>query len=109
MIVHSGSQVLPEMKDSCRKFAEQVTGWPVKDTNIKKIKVHTFSWRIRKQVYSDICAGEELDLNLSNLPNEQVIAIFESNEYLVVTPNKGNLNGTVYLFPFNEVVAVEKE
>lgn len=109
MIVHMGTQVSPEIKESCRKFAAQVTGWTVTDTNIKKIKVRTFSWRIRRQVACDICVGEELDINLSNLPNEHVMAIFESNEYLVVTPDKGDLKGTVYLFPFNEVAAVEKE
>lgn len=109
MIAHTGTEVGPEIKEACRKFAEQVTGWVVKDTNIKKIRVHTFSWRLRRHIDSDICAGEGLDFNLSNLPNEQVIAIFESNQYLVVTPNKGDLKGTVYLFPPKEVAAVEKE
>jgi hypothetical protein len=109
MIVNTGTQAFPEIKESCRKFAEQVTGWQVRDTNIKKMKVRTFSWRIRRLVESNICVGEYLDFNLSNLPNEQVIAIFESNEYLVVTPNKSDLKGTVYFFPQKEVVAVEKE
>lgn len=109
MIAHMGIQVLPEAKEECRKFAEQVTGWAVRDTSIKRIKVHTFSWRMRRQIDSDICCGEALDFNLSNLPNEKVIAIFESEQYLVVTPHKGELKGTVYLFPAQEVVSVEKE
>ncbi len=109
MIVNNVFPVLPVIKESFRRFAEQVTGWPVKDTNIKKIKVHTFSGRIRRRVDSDICVGEELDCNLSNMPHEPVLAIFESNEYLVVTPNSGNSKGTVYLFRPEEVVGIERE
>lgn len=98
-----------ETKESFRKFAEQVTGWQVKDTNIKKIKVHSFSDRIKKPIDSDINVGEELDTNLSNMPHEPVLAIFESNEYLVITPNRNNQKGTVYLFDADEVVNIEKE
>lgn len=108
MIVNNNLSVLPVAKESFRRFAEQVTGWPVKDTNIKKIKVHAFSGRIKRQVESNICVGEELDSNLSNMPHEPVLAIFESNEYLVVTPNSGNSKGTVYLFQPEEVIGIER-
>ena len=101
----------PEVKESFRKFAEQVTGWQVKDTHIKKIKIRAFSDRIKRAVDSNVSVGEELDVNLSNSPHEPVLAIFESdaNEYLVVTPNRNSQKGTLYFFNPQEVVGIEKE
>lgn len=101
--------VIPEVKESFRKFAEQITGWQVKDSNIKKIKVQHFSNRIKRHISSDICVGEELDTNFSNIPHEPVLAIFESKEYLVITPNKNNSKGTVYFFEPKEILNIEKE
>lgn len=104
--------VLPQLlerKESLRKFAESVTGWQVKDTNIKTIKVLHFSGRLKKRISSDICIGKELDENLSNAPHEPVAGIFESNQYLVVTPSRNNLKGTVYFFEQEEVVNIERE
>lgn len=103
--------ISPEIRESFRRFAEQTTGWRVKDTNIKKISVRTFSSRIKKQITSDICVGQELNSNLSNIPHEPVLAIFESNDYLVVTPenNKQRMNTTVYLFEPKEVLNIERE
>lgn len=102
------STILSESKELIRKYAEKITGWQVKDTNIKRIKVKTFSNRIKKFISSEIAVGEELDLNLSNMPHESVLAIFESNEYLVVTPDRNNSKGTLYLFKSNEVLDIEK-
>ncbi|MFZ2357350.1 MAG: hypothetical protein WAW67_06000 [Candidatus Omnitrophota bacterium] len=102
----------PEVRESFKQFAEQATGWHLKDTHIKKISVRKFSSRIKKQITSDICEGKELDMNLSNIPHEPVLAIFEadqSNEYFVVTPDMGRFNKTVYLFEPQEVLEVEKE
>jgi len=101
--------ITPEIKESYRKFAEEITGWQVKDTSIKKIKVHSFSGRVKKQIDSNIIVGEELDSNLSNIPHESVLAIFESDKYLVVTPNKYSPKGTVYLFEPSEVLSIERE
>ena len=99
-----------ENKEVFRQFAEQITGWQVKDTHIKKIKVHAFSNRIKRLIDSDISVGEEIDSNLSNGFHESVMAIFESqNEYLVVTPLKNSAHGTVYLFDPQEVLEVTKE
>ncbi len=99
----------PEVRERFKRFAEQATGAPVKDTHIKKINVHAFSSRIKRPVFSQINVGDELDLNLSNLPHEQVCAIFEANNYLVVTPDKGKANATVYFFDPSEVSEVERE
>jgi len=103
------SQNLAEERESFRKFAEQITGWPVKDTKITKIKVNAFSDRIKRNVSSDIQVGQELDLNLANIPHESVLAIFESKEFLVITPDKSSPNGTVYFFDPNKVLDIEKE
>ena len=102
----------PEVRESFKKFAEQATGWHVSDAHIKKISVRKFSNRIKREITSDICEGQELDANLSNIPHESVMAIFESDinhEYLVVTPDIGRENSTVYLFDPEEVLEVEKE
>ncbi|MFA6349700.1 MAG: hypothetical protein WCY12_02070 [Candidatus Omnitrophota bacterium] len=102
-----------QVTESIRQIAEQLTGCNVKDTHIRKIKVHTFSNRIKKLVDSDICVGSELDTSLGTIDHEKVLAIFESklvskDEYLVVTPNRFNpKDATVYLFNKEEVVSVE--
>lgn len=102
-------QRLLEKKESLRRFAEEITGWQVKDTNIKTIKVMHFSDRMKKRVFSDICIGKELDENLSNVPHEPVVGIFESNDYhLVVTPNRNNLKGTVYFFEQENIINIER-
>jgi len=98
-----------EPREAVRKFAEQITGWQVSDTHIKRISVRAFSSRIKRKVQSDIRVGEELDLSLSNIPHEPVLAIFESNKYLVVTPETIKSNKRIYLFEPEEVLGIEKE
>lgn len=106
--------IATQVTESIRQIAEQLTGCSVQDTHIRKIKVHTFSNRIKKLIDSDICVGAELDTNLGTIDHETVLAIFESkliskDEFLVVTPNKFNpKDATVYLFDKKEVVAVER-
>jgi len=100
---------MDEQRELFRKFAEQMTGWPVKDTNIKKISVRAFSKQVKKEIVSDICVGEELNRFLADFNPERVLAIFESNEYLVVTPDTTERNRRVYLFDEKEVLKVEKE
>ncbi len=109
MIKNRVFPVALDEKESFRQFAERLTGWEVKDSHIRKIKVRSFSDRIKRQISSDICVGQELDNNLSNIPGEPVLAIFESKEYLVITPDKSNLKATVYLFDQSEVLGIEKE
>ena len=99
----------PEAKESFRKFAEQVTGWQVQDTRIKKISVRAFSNRIKRNITSEISVGEELDLNLSDIPHEPVLAIFKADKYLVVTPDKVKNNNRLYLFDEKEVLEVEAD
>lgn len=109
MSVNTKFPIPAEVRAEFKKFAEQATGRHVVEENIKKISVRHFSNRIRRQITSEISVGGELDTNLSNIPHEHVLAIFaaeNSDDYLVVTPDKGN---TVYLFSHDEVIDVEKE
>lgn len=98
-----------EAREAIKRFAEQITGWQINDARIKKISVRAFSSRIKREVQSDIRVGEELDLSLSDVPHESVLAIFESKKYLVVTPDKIKANKRVYFFERQEVLGVEEE
>lgn len=98
-----------EARETVKRFAEQVTGWHLNDTHIRKISVRAFSSRIKKEIQSDICVGEDLNSYLSDIPHEPVLAIFESDKYLVVTPDRVKSNKRVYLFERREVLGVEKE
>lgn len=100
--------VPPDVKESFRKFAEETTGWQVKDTDIKKITVSIFSEHIKKRIVAGICVGDELNTNVSCVYPEPILAIFESNAYLVITPNRGGLRGMPYLFGNEEVLSVER-
>ncbi len=109
MIKEKVLPVSPVVREAMRRFTEQLTGWQVKDSNIKKIKVRAFSNRVRRHIDSDVNVGEELDSNLSNRPHESVLAIFEArDEYLVITPDKDNLNGTIYFFEPGQVLDIER-
>jgi hypothetical protein len=97
-----------EAKESFRQFAEQTTGWKVKDTNIKKIVVSKFSNASKKDVVVDISVETISNSNLFDTSSEPILAIFESNTYLVVTPNRGGLRGAPYLFGHDQVISVER-
>ena len=98
-----------ETQESLRKFAEGITGWQVKDTTIKRITVKALSRRLHRPVDSDIRVGQELSPDLSGAPHQPVAAIFESNAFLVVTPDSSSAGeGTVYFFGPDEVTAVER-
>ena len=98
-----------ETKETFRRYVEEVTGWHVEETNIKKISVHAFSNRIKRKITSDICVGQELDYFLSEIPHEPVLAIFKANKYLVVTPDKLKSNRIIYLFDEQDVLGVEAD
>ena len=101
--------VPPEAKEAFRKFAETNLGWEVRDTKISKIAVSKFSERKKDKVVTEICVGEEASTDLFDTPSEPVLAIFESNAYLVITPNRGGLRGLPYLFGHEQVLSVERE
>ena len=98
-----------EVKEALRKIAEKTTGWKVKDAHIKKIVISAFSKHGRREITYAICVGEELNPDISDTASEQVLAIFESNTYLVITPNRGIQGEMPYLFPTEKIIAIERE
>lgn len=99
-------EVTPEMRESFRKGAEITLGWAVRDRNILSLTIsqpnrgpQTGSFRIR--------AGKLLPRGEGDIPYERVLAIFESNAYLVITWNRGGFRGMPYLYGGNEVIGVE--
>lgn len=93
-----------ETREAFRRHAEHTTGWEVKDTHIKSVVVS-----IAEEGLGEvrIAEGDRLNPPISEVPNETVLAILESNAYLVVTANRGELRGTPYLFDKNKVKRVE--
>ena len=79
---------------------------PVRDKRIKAIEVnplyHGSSRRSIEvgQHYADLEPGA---------PSQLVVAIFESNSFLVCTPERGYGEGVPYIFTRQEVKGVEKE
>ena len=97
-----------DVREGIRKFVEETMGWKVNSREIKAIWVHPRSEH--KRIYDDIKieVGEYLDNRMSDTPNEKVMAIFESNTFLVCTPNRGVLRGIPYLYGKEEVYKVEE-
>ena len=91
-------------REALIKHAEDVTGWQVKDTGINSIVVND-----RELAITDvrIAEGDRLSPLLSETPNELVLAILESDTYLVVTPTRGGISGMPYLFGLPQVSDVE--
>jgi hypothetical protein len=100
-----GNEITLENREAFRRYVEEKTGWAVMDQNIRSIEIYnrTLTLPVR------ITLGEELDLRFADTPGETVMAIFQSNAYLVITSNRGGLRGTPYLFGLKEVVKVETE
>ena len=79
---------------------------PVRDKRIKAIEVnplyHGYSRRRIEvgQYYADLEPGA---------PSQLVVAIFESDSFLVCTPERGCGEGVPYIFTRQEVRDVEKE
>ena len=97
-----------DVREGIRKFVEETMGGKVNSREIKAIWAHPRSGH--KRIYGDIKikVGNYLDNRMSDTPNEKVMAIFESNTFLVCTPNKGVLRGMPYLYGKEEVYKVEE-
>ena len=97
-----------DVREGIRKFVEETMGGKVNGREIKAIWVHPRSEH--KRIYDDIKieVGKYLDNRMSDTPNEKVMAIFESNTFLVCTPNRGVLRGMPYLYGKEEVYKVEE-
>ncbi len=97
--------VTEKVREGIRKFAEETTGWTVSNRRIRTILVHTSRHNVGN---IKIEIGKYVDSRMSDTPNEEVMAIFESNAFLVCTPNRGVLRGMPYLYGKDEVYKVEE-
>ena len=100
-------EITEKIKEGFRKFAEKTLQWNVKDTEIKSITVYAKRIRGRDKIRK-ITVGEEISPPIADTPGEPVLAIFESTTYLVVTPNRGGIQGVPYLWGKEDVIGVEK-
>ena len=94
-------------KKLVKNIVEQITGCQVRENEISKLKVHAFSNRIKKYIDTEIKVGEEMNLELADIPHTKVLAIFKSKDYLVVTPDTSTENKHIYFFSEDEVSGVE--
>ena len=98
---------IEDVREGIRKFVEENMG-KVNSREIKAIWIHPrFE---HKRIHDDIKieVGKHLDSRISDTPNEKVMAIFESNAFLVCTHNRGALRGIPYLYGKEEVYKVEE-
>jgi hypothetical protein len=100
----AGKKLRREDREALVRHAEDVTGWQVRDTHINSIVVNNPPRGITNV---RIAEGDRLSPPLSDTPNEVVLAILESNAYLVVTPTRGGVRGAPYLYGASEVAEVE--
>lgn len=80
------------------EFAKTQTGWEIGEK-----KVYRVSYRHNGKHY-EAQVGEEESRELGG---EKVIAILESNTYLVCTPNRGVVRGAPCMVGLNEIISVE--
>ena len=76
------------------KFAEETTGWVISDKRIFSLRY----FHNGKEHYSEVGKKESVDGYY-----EEVIAILDSNTYLVCTPQRGVIRGLPILVGKQEV------
>ena len=87
--------------EAIKKFAKEQLGWDISDRRIFSIRYFQLA-RARlssKEYYAEV--GKILSLN-----GEEVIAILESNTYLIITPNRGCVRGMPILISKSNAYAV---
>ncbi|MFH1687533.1 MAG: hypothetical protein ABIE70_08435 [bacterium] len=92
-------------RENIRRRLQKLVNQPVNDPGIKAITVNPLyhgSSRMRVTVGS-VCANLE-----PGAPPQEVLAIFESMSFLVVTAVRGATSGLPYIFTRQEVKNVEK-
>ncbi|HKW87597.1 MAG TPA: hypothetical protein VJN21_02460 [Candidatus Acidoferrales bacterium] len=92
-----------ELYQAIKKFAAQSMGWVISDRRIRSITFRDKERRARKKSLVHATVGEREPCE----GREPVIAIFESNSYLVCTPSRGVLRGIPIMVGKHEVIASE--
>lgn len=94
---HAGTADMAEQTFKATKlFAKDNLGWNISDRRIFRIEYVHEGKNHKAEV------GKVTDVN-----GEEVIAILESNAYLVCTPNRGVLRGDPILVGTNEIRDIE--
>ena len=83
--------------DAIRSFAHETLGWKIKDSKIFSIQYRHSG----KEYYAEV--GK-----IFPLIGETVIAILESNIYLICTPNRGVIRDLPVLVGREEVIKIVK-
>jgi len=87
------------------EYLTKLVSRPIRDKRIKAIVVNPLHHGLPKrrievgQSYADLEPGA---------PSQRVIAIFESDSFLVCTPERGAGDGLPYIFTRQEVKSVEE-
>jgi hypothetical protein len=102
----ASADVSPEMKEAFRTFAEESLEWDVKDPGIRSLEVLSGTQgRGSDRVW--ITVGQRLPPGEADSSYDEVLAIFESTAYLVVTWDRGGYQGLPYLYGKDDVLSVE--
>lgn len=88
------------------EYLKKLFGRPIKDKIVRSITANP-PFHGLPTVHIEVgqlCTGMEPET-----PTEEVLAIFESESYLVVTASRGNGEGLPYIFPRSTIVDVKYE
>jgi len=90
------TELAEKIYQSAKLFAKDTLGWVITDRRIFLIE-YTHDGKYHKAV-----VGQINDTN-----NEEIVAILESNAYLICTPNRGVLRGMPILVGQEEIRHIE--
>ena len=93
-------------REEIRLYLEQLFGQPVEDDLFISITVNP---PYHGQNQRTINVGQVVDSLEPGSPAEEILAIFESRSFLVVTPSRGAGSGMPYIFPRHTIISIQKK
>jgi hypothetical protein len=101
-----GSEVIPdEERDRIKTYLEGVVLGKIRDRKIRSIRVN-MSYKRRPNLVIEV--GKQYSDLEPGAPFQQVVAIFESDSFLVCTPERGAGAGLPYYFVREDVREVKE-
>jgi len=96
----------PSHRQELIDYLKKMFGRPIRDKVVRSITANPpfHGLPTIHIAVGQYCSGME-----PGAPTEEILAIFESESYLVVTPTRGNGEGLPYIFPRNTIVDVQYE
>ncbi len=91
-------------REQVRRYLEKLVKAPVQSKVIRSLTVNPLYHGSSKMTVS---VGQYVANLEPGAPPEQVLAIFESKSFMVVTPSRGNMDGLPYFFTRQEVLRAE--